>query len=244
MKHLIVGLNILFVISTSFGQNINVSKDTLMYLLKNNPHPYDIYDSLFVYNTDSTPLTIDSILTKKNFYYRLFFKYNEIVEKMDYIGHYSAMFPLVIPPKDSAKFIFEFIVPVTKISHVNEMWSDSLFVYNNSKNIPVLIISAFNDIPLDANDDRTVPVECALYQNYPNPFNPKTVINYSLQKASFISLEVFDALGKTVGYLFKGYMNAGKHELIFDGESFSSGVYYYQLRVGKNIITKKMSLIK
>ena len=244
MKNLIVAINILFLISTSFGQNINVSKDTLIYLLKDNPHPYDIYDSLFVYNTGSIPLTIDSILTKKYFNYRLLFKYNEVVEKMDYIGYYSTMFPLVIPPKDSAKFIFEFIVPVTKISHINEMWSDSLFVYNNSKNIPVLIISAFNDIPLGVNGNRTVPIEFALSQNYPNPFNPNTVIDYTLQKAYFVSLDIFDELGQAIRNLFKGYMNAGKHKLFFNGEGLSSGVYFYQLRVGKNFITKKMLLIK
>lgn len=244
MKRLVIILNLSFLLSVSYGQNISVSKDTLMYLLKNNPHPYDIYDSLFVYNTDTIPLTIDSILTKKYFHYRLLFKYREIVEKMDYIGYYSSMFPLVIPPKDSAKFIFEFIVPVTKIYYVNEIWSDSLFVYNNSKNIPVLIISAFNDIPLDVNDDRTIPTGFILYQNYPNPFNPNTVINYSLPEAAYVSLEVFDALGRNIENIYEGYLNAGKHEIIFNGKGYSSGVYYYQLRVGKKIITKKMLLIK
>jgi hypothetical protein len=106
----------------------------------------------------------------------------------------------------------------------------------------LLYISGQGTTDVKINDE--VPKEISLGQNYPNPFNPNTKIVYSLSSPTYVSLEVFDALGRSIQKLVEGYSNAGKHEIIFDGKGYSSGVYYYQLRFGKNIITKKMLLIK
>jgi len=80
--------------------------------------------------------------------------------------------------------------------------------------------------------------------NYPNPFNPTTKISYSLATASFVSLEVFDVLGRKVGCLVNEYKNAGNYMVEFDGSNLSSGIYFYKFKAGNTLDIKKMILIK
>ena len=85
----------------------------------------------------------------------------------------------------------------------------------------------------------------SLYQNYPNPFNPKTIISYELVTSSFISIKVFDILGKEINELINKKQNPGKYEIDFDGSALSSGVYFYSLVTdGVTRDTKKMLLIR
>jgi photosystem II stability/assembly factor-like uncharacterized protein len=88
------------------------------------------------------------------------------------------------------------------------------------------------------------PAEYRLSQNYPNPFNPSTLINFTIPQRSFVSIKVYDALGREVNTLFSEEKPAGVYEVNFNGSGFSSGVYFYQLRAGNYILTKKMLLIK
>jgi len=92
------------------------------------------------------------------------------------------------------------------------------------------------------------PAEFKLAQNYPNPFNPETVISYELPVNGKVELRVFDLLGREVAELVNEEKVAGRYETKFsakDGESnFSSGVYYYQLRAGTFIDTKKFIMLK
>lgn len=83
-----------------------------------------------------------------------------------------------------------------------------------------------------------------LHQNYPNPFNPETKISYSLSSPQQITLNVYDGLGREIATLAQGMQAAGLHEVSFDGSRYPSGVYFYQLRVGDYVSTRKMTLIK
>jgi photosystem II stability/assembly factor-like uncharacterized protein len=83
-----------------------------------------------------------------------------------------------------------------------------------------------------------------LYQNYPNPFNPTTNIKYQITDNSFISLKVFDILGKEVATLVNKKLNSGTYEVTFDGSNLSSGIYFYKLKTDKFVESKKMILIK
>jgi len=83
-----------------------------------------------------------------------------------------------------------------------------------------------------------------LYQNYPNPFNPTTLIKYSLPEQQFVSLKIFDILGKEVATLVNENKPAGNYEVNFDAGNLSSGVYFYQLRASGFTETKKMLLMK
>lgn len=97
-------------------------------------------------------------------------------------------------------------------------------------------------------DDFQLPTESALYQNYPNPFNPTTRIQYAVSPAAagqFVTLKVYDLLGREVATLLNEEKPAGTYELIFDSSGLSSGVYFYQLKAGNDFIkTKKFVIIK
>jgi len=83
-----------------------------------------------------------------------------------------------------------------------------------------------------------------LSQNYPNPFNPTTCINYKLPIKGFVSLKVFDVLGKDVATLVNEEKPAGTFQVEFSSENLSSGIYFYTLNSGSYSKTKKMIVIK
>jgi len=89
-----------------------------------------------------------------------------------------------------------------------------------------------------------IPKEFSLSQNYPNPFNPNTLISYDLPAADYVSLKIFDLLGKEVVTLVNEKQNAGSYSVNFNGSNLSSGMYYYKLESGNFTDTKKMILIK
>jgi len=88
------------------------------------------------------------------------------------------------------------------------------------------------------------PTTLQVDQNYPNPFNPKTTISYSLPQNSFVTLKVYDILGKEVAILVNGEKSAGNYTIDFDGHNLTSGTYIYRLNAGGQIATKKMILMK
>ncbi len=81
-------------------------------------------------------------------------------------------------------------------------------------------------------------------QNYPNPFNPATTISFSIPVRSDVSVKVYDITGKLVSELATGIFEAGSHQVQFNASELASGVYMYQMIAGKNVVTKKMTLIK
>jgi len=91
-----------------------------------------------------------------------------------------------------------------------------------------------------------VPDNFLLHQNYPNPFNPTTKINYEIKSSGFVSLKVFDLLGKEVASLINEKQNAGSYSTDFNSTEFnlSSGIYFYTLKTDGFIETKKMILVK
>jgi len=102
--------------------------------------------------------------------------------------------------------------------------------------------SSVNDETLNANSFQ-------LNQNFPNPFNPKTTINYQIASSSFVNLKVFDILGTEVATLVNERKEAGHYEIDFNIEAvstvpFHSGAYFYQIRAGNFIETKKMIFLK
>jgi hypothetical protein len=89
-----------------------------------------------------------------------------------------------------------------------------------------------------------VPSTYSLSQNYPNPFNPSTKIKYSIPQSSNVVIKVFNVVGDEVSTLVDGQKQAGTYELTFNAENLPSGVYFYQLKAGDFIQTKRMILIK
>jgi hypothetical protein len=112
--------------------------------------------------------------------------------------------------------------------------------------------SDFIELDFRANTSQTIGInqigsivkEFALSQNYPNPFNPVTNINFGIPKSEFVSLRVYDMLGREVKTLVSQNMTPGMYEVNFDASGLSSGMYYYSLRAGENVSVKKMVLVK
>lgn len=94
------------------------------------------------------------------------------------------------------------------------------------------------------HQQSNLPTKFALEQNYPNPFNPTTIIKYEIPQNGFVSLKVYDILGKEVALLENGIENAGRYEVKFDGSNLSSGVYFYRIQAGSFSKTKKLLLLK
>ena len=103
---------------------------------------------------------------------------------------------------------------------------------------------ALNIMTGTGNQNTGVPTTYSLSQNYPNPFNPSTKIEYSIPKQSFVSLKIYDLLGREVANLVNGDMAPGYYRIDFNGSHLASGVYFYRLEAGSFIDTKRMVLIK
>ncbi|MFA6470109.1 MAG: YCF48-related protein [Bacteroidota bacterium] len=94
------------------------------------------------------------------------------------------------------------------------------------------------------NKSHILPERYSLSQNYPNPFNPETNIEFHIPQNGFVSLKIYDALGREVAQLVNEVLNAGVYTAKFDGSSLSSGVYYCRMTAGNSSEMKKMLLLK
>jgi len=83
-----------------------------------------------------------------------------------------------------------------------------------------------------------------LVQNYPNPFNPSTTIHYEIPNNGFVTLKVYDILGREVKTLVNQYESKGRYNVNFNASNLASGIYIYRLQSGSFISTKKMLLLK
>ncbi|RJP71297.1 MAG: T9SS C-terminal target domain-containing protein [Ignavibacteriales bacterium] len=114
-----------------------------------------------------------------------------------------------------------------------------------------------NDIytSVESDDEKSIPLTFGLKQNYPNPFNPITKIKYSIPHVETgysaaggpslqTTLIVYDVLGREIATLVNEEKHSGEYEVEFSAEQFSSGIYFYQLKYGDQIQTKKMMLLK
>jgi hypothetical protein len=105
------------------------------------------------------------------------------------------------------------------------------------------------DIPTDVDAGDPIPREFNLSQNYPNPFNPTTTIKYELPQQADVKLEIFDMLGRQVRTLVNRSHQAGYYIINWDGrdeqgQMVASGVFFYQLRAGSFVQTRKMALVR
>lgn len=98
-------------------------------------------------------------------------------------------------------------------------------------------------IPVGVKD--IVPAQFYVDQNYPNPFNPSTTIKFGLPTAEVVDLRIYNMLGQQVAVLANNrFYEAGSHSAVFDAAKLASGTYIYRLQAGKQVVTKKMQLLK
>ena len=127
--------------------------------------------------------------------------------------------------------------------YVNDAVSTSGGCFNGPLN-PVVVRRIVLTSATDVEEDEARPEAFVLAQNYPNPFNPSTRIAYRLPRASAVTLEVYDVLGRTVATLAEGLRPAGQHTARFDASGLPSGIYLYRLRAGAVVRTRTMLLAK
>lgn len=131
---------------------------------------------------------------------------------------------------------------------------DEVKIYNrplNATEVQQHYLGVFGKI---ANNDTTLaaskmivnelPKDYALGQNYPNPFNPSTTIAFELPKESYVSLTVYDIIGKAVAQLVDETRPAGRHQVNFDASRLPSGMYIYRIRANEFTTVRKMLLAK
>ena len=104
------------------------------------------------------------------------------------------------------------------------------------------------DTTTNIEEEENLIAEFKLFQNYPNPFNPLTRIQYQVASSSHVTLKVYDVLGNEVATLVDEYKPAGSYEVEFQStvgsHQLASGVYFYQLKAGELVQTKKMILLR
>ncbi len=104
---------------------------------------------------------------------------------------------------------------------------DGSFSFSSEVSIEILAVASFS-----------------LYQNYPNPFNPATMIKYSLPSEEFVTLKIYDVLGREAAVLVNEKQGTGEHMIAFNASQLPSGIYFYTLSAGTNKETRKMILAK
>jgi len=106
-------------------------------------------------------------------------------------------------------------------------------------------ISVVTYDPLTSIDNEKLqPMNFSLEQNYPNPFNPETSIRYEVSANCNVTLKIFSVLGDEITTLVNDVKAPGKYQVVFNGATLASGIYFYQLRSGNFVETKKMVLVK
>ncbi|MEW6196885.1 MAG: T9SS type A sorting domain-containing protein [Bacteroidota bacterium] len=229
-----------------------------LYLLKN-----EISTALYLANLNDSTLTIIKEL-KNNFYYSWIFQdntlfYTEFNGEWNFIKEEFDLSSLTFINKE---IILDRITGYFRYdnNYFVTLSNDSLTVYNyqlrqivnqyNLTNIkykdsfilssPYIYLHQILTIT-DVNNENAKPTQFTLYQNYPNPFNPSTTVSYELKEASYVTLKIYDILGKEVTTLVNQYQQPGKYNSQFSisqtngrqvlNSQLSSGVYFYVLRV-------------
>lgn len=108
----------------------------------------------------------------------------------------------------------------------------------------VRYVEVLDHIMTSNDDELGLPKEFSLRQNYPNPFNPSTNIEFALPEQAEVTLKVYNLLGREISTLVSGRMSAGNHKIEFNASGLSTGLYFYRIKAGSFMQTKKMMLIK
>ena len=126
---------------------------------------------------------------------------------------------------------------------------DGIFIFgapgNNVRGSRAGAVYVYQEKSVSVEDNEIeIPSGYILYQNYPNPFNPSTTIEFSLPEDGFVTLKVYDILGRDVKTLIEDYRNKGKNSVEFFAGNISGGVYFYEIKVNDFVDRGKMILMK
>ncbi len=174
-------------------------------------------DTLKATNGSSFPLIIDSVYTST--------KWFSVKSVHD-----------TLRAGDTLKLLISFTPDSSKA------YSDTLHIMSNS--IASSTPLSGSGIITAVSQNVGTPKSYAISQNYPNPFNPSTMISYQLPMNSYVTLKVYDVLGREVATLINGKQSAGYYKTSFNAQRLTSGVYFYRLQAGNYSKTMKLLLLK
>ncbi len=202
---------------------------------------YGFYDTLLLYTyPDFNLIWRDTINTDPN--------------RINGVYHNNALFSdpiILIPPyvingsngELAAKTIFS-LPTWDAIKDFDHDGEDELFLFGWASPRHYMLFYHLQRVTTGAAESDPLPATFRLYSNYPNPFNPATTIQFDLPKASVVSIDIYDLLGRKIKNLVNAKQEAGTHSVIWDGRDQPSGIYFYRLRAGEFTETKKMLLLK
>jgi|GEM_PF-5062050 len=221
--------------------SINYKITSLMILLANNIDT--MHHSLTRIRVSVGDYPEQKILTEKYFQFSIYYPYWQLIDfdssailngcKYFYVSGAPLFFMSTSSVSDSMysdNFRYNWWI---------EKWQEGTYILFPIKAIVEKNVSGIGD-----NDLKNVPIQFKLYQNYPNPFNPSTTIRYSIPTTGFVTLKVFNVLGREVAELVKSEQRAGTYEVSFKAKHLPSGVYLYHLQSGNYTTEKKMILLK
>jgi len=153
---------------------------------------------------------------------------------------YMAMAPQFFVPLVEADTLFLDLYRFPDSTGAPNQWPmvshDNLMTRNY--NFVDKVTSITNDTPPPLSKN------VVLKQNYPNPFNSQTTISYSLPKASLVTIDIYDLLGRKLETLVEGKQDAGSYNIVWDATNRSSGIYFYRIKAEEMSINRKMVLVK
>jgi len=221
---------------------------------------YSLYRFSAAVNNEYNLITVDTTITVSYIPINVIFEYTGERFPDETITNSMGSFDckkFLISWNISANFINWIDLVTTKdtiwIDPVNEFWMVQEHVPTNHIVLPTIIGVDPISIPglftgdvkiVSAEDEEFIPIELALEQNYPNPFNPSTKIEFSIQDFGFVSLKIYDILGNEVATLVNSEKPSGVYQVEWNASNVPSGVYFYQLKTGSFVQTKKMILVK
>jgi hypothetical protein len=145
--------------------------------------------------------------------------------------------PCEFPPGGSIRFVVAFLVA---------QGTDRLNSIQKLKEAVPVVVDKWNSLITTVGESRHGPIPGThrLHQNYPNPFNPSTTIEYALHHSGYVTLRVYNVLGEELATLVDGEQSAGPFTTEWDASDMPSGIYFYRLRAGNYVQTRKMVLMK
>lgn len=148
----------------------------------------------------------------------------------------------VVKPSESETFE----ITLNALDVPTDSYETVMQVKSNDPDNPVIEIPVSADIEMATSNENStdIPDRVQLSQNYPNPFNPTTNIQFTLNRAADVTLEVYNITGQKIVTLIRGTLSAGSHQHTFDASGLSSGIYMYRLRTPDQTMTRQMILIK
>jgi hypothetical protein len=228
---LITTLNIFFTSAKIVAQiDITVSTDTT---------EYQVLDTIFISITAHNPTTSTITL-----YFNDFGQAEYYVDSF-YSGsiHVYPHVPteVTILPGSTYTWSYEHTSDIYHLDAGTHSIIGEVIGYGLSDTITVFVKQTTNI----GYESRCVPQTFKLFQNYPNPFNPSTTISYSIPNSNFITLKIYDVLGKEIQTLVHEFQEANTYSVNFNTNKLSSSVYFYKLQVGNDFKeTKKMLFLR